>query len=149
LTTDAEPGAALGARLGMTFADPALLRQALTHRSYANEHPVEPDNERLALLGDAVLQLVVTERVWHAAPDATVGILTPRRAELVADAVLARWAERIDLGRHLRLGRGEELGGGAAKASVLASALEAVIAVAYLEGGLPGARRAVGALALW
>ena len=149
MTTDAEPGAALGARLGVPFADLALLRQALTHRSYANEHPFEPDNERLALLGDAVLQLVVTEWLWHAAPEATVGILTPRRAELVADAVLARWAERIDLGRHLRLGRGEELGGGAAKASVLASALEAVIAVAYLEGGLPGARRAVAALALW
>ena len=149
MTTDAEPGAALGARLGLTFADPALLRQALTHRSYANEHPLEPDNERLALLGDAVLQLVVTEHLWHAAPDAAVGILTPRRAELVADAVLARWAERIELGRHLRLGRGEELGGGAAKSSVLASALEAVIAVTYLEHGLPGARRAVAALALW
>jgi len=149
LATDAEPGAALGAHLGVAFADPALLRQALTHRSYTNEHPLESDNEGLALLGDAVLQLVVTERLWREAPEAPVGILTPRRAELVADAVLARWAERIELGRHLRLGRGEELGGGSTKVSVLAGALEAVIAVAYLEAGLPGARRAVAALTLW
>jgi len=149
LATDAEPGAALAAHLGVTFSDPRLLRQALTHRSYTHEHPLEPDNGGLALLGDAVLQLVVTERLWRDMPDAPGGILTPRRAELVADASLARWAERIELGRHLRLGRGEQLTGGAEKASVLASALEAVIAVAYLEAGLPGAQRAVAALALW
>ena len=149
MAPDAGPGAALAERLGVTFSDSALLRQALTHRSYTHEHPLEPDNGGLALLGDAVLQLVVTERLWREIPEAPVGILTPRRAELVADVALARWAERIDLGRHLRLGRGEHQSGGAAKASVLAGALEAVIAVAYLEAGLPGARRAVAALALW
>ena len=149
MTTDAEPGAALAARLGLPFADAALLRRALTHRSYTNEHPHEPDNERLAFLGDAVLQLVVTEHLWSAVPGAPAGLLTPRRAEVVSGAALARCAERIGLGRHLRLGRGEQLTGGRAKESVLATALEAVIAVAYLEGGLDGARRAVVALALW
>ena len=139
----------LATRLGVSFSDPLLLRRALTHPSYTHEHPLEPDNGGLALLGDAVLQLVVTERLWRDMPDAPVGILTPRRAEVVADVALARWAERIELGRHVRLGRGEQLTGGAAKASVLASALEAVIAVAYLEAGMPGARRAVAALALW
>ena len=149
MTTDADPRAGLSARLGHEFADPALLRRALTHRSYTNEHPLELDNEALALLGDAVLQLVVTEHLWRGEPDAAVGVLTPRRADLVSGAALARWAERIDLGAALRLGRGEQQMGGQAKDSVLATALEAVIGVAYLEAGLDGARRVVGALALW
>ena len=148
MTPDPEAGGALGARLGVSFADLALLRRALTHRSYTNEHPAEPDNESLALLGDAVLQLVITERLCAAAPAAPVGVLTPRRAEMVSGAALARGAERIELGRLLRLGRGEQLTGGRAKESVLATALEAVIAVVYLETGLAGARRAVAALAL-
>jgi ribonuclease-3 len=96
-----------------------------------------------------VLQLVVTDQLWRAAPDALVGVLTPRRAELVSGANLARWAERMDLGRHLRLGRGERLTGGPAKESVLATALEAVIGVVYLEAGLDGARRVVASLAMW
>ena len=149
MTPDSEPGRALGARLGVAFVDSGLLRRALTHRSYVNEHPAERDNESLAFLGDAVLQLVITERLCAEAPAAAVGVLTPRRAEVVSGAALARWAERIELGRHLWLGRGEQLTGGHAKESVLATALEAVIAVVYLEGGLGGARRAIAALALW
>ena len=149
MTTDPEPGAALAARLGLSLADPAAFQRALTHRSYTHEHPLELDNESLAFLGDAVLQLVVTERLWAETPGAPVGILTPRRADAVSGAALARGAERIDLGRHLRLGRGEQLTGGHAKESVLATALEALIAVAYLESGLEGARRVVAILALW
>jgi ribonuclease-3 len=75
--------------------------------------------------------------------------LTPRRADVVSGANLGRWAERLGLGAHLRLGRGEQLTGGHAKESVLATALEAVVGVVYLEGGLPAARRAVAALAVW
>src|SRR5438093_1431496 len=130
----------LGASLGHLFQDPTLLIQALTHRSWANEHPPAGDNESLAFLGDAVLALVVAESLWHDAPGSPVGVLTPRRAELVSGANLARWAERMGLGAHLRLGRGEQLTGGAAKESVLATALEAVLGVVYLEGGLPAAR---------
>lgn len=107
------------------------------------------DNESLAFLGDAVLSLVVGERLWQQDPAAPVGHLTPRRADVVSGANLARWAERLGLGRHLRLGRGEQLTGGDAKESVLATALEAVLAVVYVEGGLPAARGAVTQLALW
>jgi ribonuclease-3 len=140
---------ALGARLGHAFRDRALLLEALTHPSYANEHPDCRDNERLAFLGDAVLGLVVAERLIEQETAAPVGVLTPRRAELVSGAGLSRWAEQVGLGALLRLGRGEEATGGRAKESVLATALEAVLAVVYLEGGLPAARRAVAALAVW
>ena len=140
---------ALGAALGHDFVDLPLLHRALTHPSWANEHPPAMDNESLAFLGDAVLALVVGERLWQQDPAALVGQLTPRRADLVSGANLARWAERLGLGRHLRLGRGEQLTGGDAKESVLATALEAVLAVVYVEGGLPAARRAVARLALW
>lgn len=144
-----DASAALGSLLAHRFADEALLTRALTHRSYTNEHPFEQDNESLAFLGDAVLGLVVAEHLWAHAPGATVGVLTPARAELVSGARLARWADRIGLGAHLRLGRGEQLQGGHAKESVLATALEAVLAVVYLEGGMPAARGAVAALAVW
>jgi ribonuclease III len=139
----------LAVRLGHDPLDEGLWRQALTHRSYANEHPPEGDNEALAFLGDAVLGLVVAEHLWTAAPDATVGVLTPGRAEIVSGANLARWAERLELGAHLRLGRGEQQTGGHAKESVLATALEAVLGVVYLEGGLPAARHAIALLAMW
>jgi ribonuclease-3 len=144
-----DPAHALGARLGHEFKDPCLLAQALTHRSYANEHPDAADNEALAFLGDAVLGLVVAEHVWSMAPGGSVGILTPRRAEIVSGANLARWAERLELGAHLRLGKGEHVTGGRTKESLLATALEALMAVVYLEGGLPAAGHAVARLAMW
>jgi ribonuclease-3 len=139
----------LGSRLGHAFRDTALLEQALTHSSFANEHPGTRDNGALAFLGDAVLALVVGEHLWRAFPDEPEGGLTPKRAELVSGANLFRWAVVMDLGPHLRLGRGEEQMGGREKESLLATALEAVLAVVYLEGGLDSARRAVAALALW
>jgi ribonuclease-3 len=139
----------LGAHLAHRFQDPGLLARALTHRSYTNEHPDARDNETLAFLGDAVLGLVVAEQVWRAGPDEGVGTLTPRRAEMVSGANLARWAERLGLGAHLRLGKGEHVMGGRSKESLLATALEAVLAVVYLEDGLPGAREAIARLATW
>jgi ribonuclease-3 len=145
----ADPEAALGGRLGHQFRDPALLREALTHSSFANENPGAPDNERLALLGDAVLALLVAERLLAAVPAEPVGVLTPRRAALVSGENLARWAVGLDLGAHLRLGRGEDQMGGRAKPSVLATALEAVLGVIYREGGLDACRRALGHLAVW
>jgi ribonuclease III len=149
LTAAPDPLDALGSRLGHAFLDHTLLLDALTHRSYVNEHPDCRDNERLALLGDAVLGLVVAERLLETEASAPVGILTPRRAQLVSGTNLALWAARIGLGAHLRLGRGEDAMGGRARESVLATALEAVLAVVYLEGGLSAARRAVAALAVW
>ena len=139
----------LGERLGHVFADLALLERALTHRSWANEHAPAADNESLAFLGDAVLALVVAEHLWRGAPGEPVGLLTPRRAEVVSGPNLARWATEIGLGPHLRLGRGEKLQGGQARESVLATAVEALLAVVYLEGGLSAARGSVAALAVW
>jgi len=149
LSAGPDPAGVLGPRLGYSFRDRALLEEALTHRSFTNENSGAPDNERLALLGDAVLALVVAERLLAAAPEDAVGVLTPRRAALVSGENLARWAAAIELGAHLRLGRGEEQMGGRAKESVLATALEAVIGVIHREAGLDAARAAVARLAVW
>jgi ribonuclease-3 len=92
---------------------------------------------------------VVAERLLATAPADPVGVLTPRRAALVSGENLARWAAALDLGAHLRLGRGEEQMGGRGKESVLATALEAVLGVIYLEGGLDAGRSAIARLALW
>ncbi len=135
--------------LGHPFRDAALLERALTHSSWANEHPPAGHNEALALLGDAALGLVVAEHLRALDPDAPVGVLTPRRADIVSGANLARWATRLDLGPLLRLGRGEDQTGGRERESILATALEAVLGVIYLEGGLDAVRNAVARLALW
>jgi ribonuclease-3 len=135
--------AALQHRLGHTFRNEDLVERALTHASYANEHPPVLDQEPLAFLGDAALGLVVAEQLITADMDAPVGILTPRRAEVVAGANLARWAADLELGGLLRLGRGEDQTGGRSRESILATTLEAVLGVLYLEGGLPAVRRAV------
>ena len=123
--------------------------RALTHASHANEHPPEGDNEPLALVGDAALGLVVADHVFSTDPAAPVGVLTPRRAELVSGANLARWARELGLGPLLRLGRGEDQTGGRARESILATALEALLGAIYLEAGIPAVRRVVAALARW
>jgi ribonuclease-3 len=147
--TEVDPLVALTRRLGHAFADPDLLTRALTHPSWANEHPPAGDNESLALLGDAALALVVAEHLLRVGPDAPVGALTQERAALVSGANLARWAADLDLGDRLRLGRGLERDGGRTLESVLATALEAVLGALYLEGGLDAVRRVVARLALW
>jgi ribonuclease-3 len=116
------------------------LLQALTHPSYAHEHPPTPHNETLAFVGDAVLGLVVAELLTERQPDAGPGPLTIQRAELVSMRGLAGWARELGLGAGLRLGRGETQHGGRDKDSVLASALEAVAAAVYLTHGLGAVR---------
>ncbi len=130
--------AALCARLGIALCDPVLALAALTHKSYVNEHRGEglSDNERLEFLGDAVIDLAVSHRLMERFPSAREGELSKMRAAVVDEPGLARLARELDLGPLLRLGRGEELTGGRQKSSLLADALEAVIAVVYLEGGL-------------
>jgi len=123
--------------------------RALTHASYANEHPPAPDQEPLAFVGDAAVGLVVAERLIARAPEAPVGVLTPERATVVSGANLARWAVALELGPLLRLGRGEDLTGGRERESILATTLEAVLGAVYLEAGLDGVRRLVGRLAGW
>jgi len=141
--------AELERRLGYRFRDSLLLERALTHASYANEHPPAADHALLAFLGDAALALVVADHLIADDPTAPVGVLTSRRAELVTGARLARWAVDLDLGPLLRLGRGEDQSGGRARDSILASALEAVLGAIYSEGGLDALRSAVGRLAAW
>jgi len=146
---DSGGAAELERRLGHRFRDPLLLERALTHASYANENPPARDNASLALLGDAALGLAVAEHLVRVDPEAPVGVLTVRRAELVAGIRLARWAQEIGLGPLLRLGRGEEQTGGRTRESVLATALEALLGAVYLEGGVGAVRLALGRLALW
>ena len=141
--------AELERRLGHRFVDSELAVRALTHASYANEHPPMTSHEGLALVGDAVLGLVVAERLLAAEPDASVGVLSPRRAELVSGANLARWAADLALGDLVRLGRGEEQTGGRGRESILATTLEALLGAIYPEAGVPAVRRAVARLAGW
>jgi ribonuclease-3 len=146
---DPDRVAGLERRLGYRFLDRGLLECALTHASYAHEHPPAPDHDRLAFLGDAALSLVVAEHVAAREPEAPVGILTPRRAELVAGPRLARWALDLELPALLRLGRGEDQSGGRARESILATTLEAVLGAIYLEGGLDAVRAVIGRVAAW
>lgn len=134
-----EVARALQRRFGVSAPDVGLLREALIHSSYANEHPdaAPRSNERLEFLGDAVLNLIVAERAYLDSPGADEGDLSTRRAMLVRQETLARAAESIGLGNALLLGRGEEMGGGRSKDSVLASALEAVVAAVYLANEYP------------
>ncbi|HKZ07203.1 MAG TPA: ribonuclease III domain-containing protein [Methylomirabilota bacterium] len=140
---------ALEARLGHRFADAERLTRALTHASYAHEHPPTADQEPLAFVGDAALGLVVAEWLLAQTPAASVGVLTPARAELVSGANLARWASALELGALVQLGRGEDLSGGRARESILATTLEAVLGAVYLEAGIDGVRRMVARLAGW
>jgi len=131
--------------LAIDFRRPALLEQSLVHRSYLNEAP-ELDlesNERMEFLGDAVLGLVISERLYGDYPALSEGHLSQIRALLVRWDTLAEAAERISLGEYLILGRGEEMSGGRTRPSNLAGALEAVIGAAFLDGGIAKARKLV------
>jgi ribonuclease-3 len=135
--------ARLAAALGREFEDPRLLDAALTHRSYCAEHPDTSSNERLEFLGDAVLGLVVTVHIYDEYPELPEGELAKVRASVVNAEVLADLATRVDLGPALALGKGEDASGGRAKPSILADAMEAVIASVYLDGGWPAAEELV------
>jgi ribonuclease III len=129
--------------LGYTFGDPELLRVALTHRSYSNEHGERDNNERLEFLGDAVLGLVTSRWLYDRDPEKPEGRLAKRKSFLVSAPVLARFGESIGLGPELRLGVGEARSGGHAKASILADAVEALFGAVYLDGGLEAAREII------
>jgi ribonuclease-3 len=135
----------LARALGLQMQQPDLLQQALVHRSYLNEVKERGvrDNERLEFLGDAVLNLVIAQRLFELFPQQTEGELSQMRAHLVRWDTLAAVAERIGLGRYLVLGKGEDLSGGRRRPSNLAGALEAVIGAVYLDGGLEAAERLV------
>jgi ribonuclease-3 len=133
-----DPVEALESMLGVGLPDRAVALAAVTHKSYANEHRDEAvlDNERLEFLGDAVIDLAVSQRLMERFPDAREGDLSKMRASVVDEQGLADMARALDLGALLRLGRGEELTGGRRKSSLLADAMEAVVAAVYLAAGL-------------
>ena len=123
---------------GYDFRDSDLLREALTHSSYVNERPTEGarDNERLELLGDAVLDLAVAKILFDRYPEAREGELTRRRADLVSEVSLAAIARRIGIPAALRMGRGEDRSGGREKQRILACAFEALLGALFLDSGL-------------
>jgi ribonuclease-3 len=132
----------LEAAIGYKFQNITLLQNALAHSSYANErwHDSLKSNERLEFLGDSVLGMVVAEHLYRNFPDRPEGELTRMRADMVCETSLAAIAEQVGLGQHLLLGHGEEAGGGRSRASILADAVESVIAASFLDGGMDAAR---------
>jgi len=132
----------LEAALGYKFQNITLLQNALTHSSYANErwHNSLLSNERLEFLGDSILGMVVAEYLYANFPDRPEGELTRMRADMVCETSLARIATQLELGKHLLLGHGEERFGGRSRASILADAVESVIAAAFLDGGMEAAK---------
>ncbi|MBQ8834500.1 MAG: ribonuclease III [Oscillospiraceae bacterium] len=131
--------------IGYQFHNISLLQNALTHSSYANErwHNSLLSNERLEFLGDSVLGMLVAEYLFRNFPDRPEGELTRMRADMVCEKTLAAAANRIGLGDHLLLGHGEEQGGGRSRDSILADAMESVIAASFLDGGIEAALKIV------
>lgn len=127
--------------IGYQFKNITLLQNALAHSSYANErwHNSLMSNERLEFLGDSILGMVVAEYLYTHFPDRPEGELTRMRADMVCETSLAAVAGKIDLGKHLQLGHGEERLGGRERASILADAVESVIAACFLDGGMEAA----------
>ena len=129
--------------IGYHFHNISLLQNALTHSSYANErwHNSLLSNERLEFLGDSTLGMVVAEYLFRTFPNRPEGELTRMRADMVCEKTLAAVANEIRLGEHLLLGHGEEQGGGRSRNSILADAMESVIAACFLDGGMEAAQR--------
>lgn len=140
-----EPGGNLERALGLTFNDPSLLEQALTHRSYVHEHPDEGDghNERLEFLGDAIFQFLVAETLYTRFPAAPEGELSALRAAVVSTDSFAAVGESLDLAAHVRASRGEAALAGRGRASILAGCVEAIVAATYLDAGLDTTRALV------
>ncbi len=127
--------------IGYRFRNITYLQNALAHSSYANErwHNSLMSNERLEFLGDSILGMVVAKHLYQNFPDRPEGELTRMRADMVCETSLARVADQVGLGKHLLLGHGEEQGGGRARPSILADAVESVIAASFLDGGMEAA----------
>ena len=131
-------------RLGYKFRNGLLLAEALTHPSISLERKDYPfDNQRLEFLGDAVIQLVITEQIYHLFPDFSEGRLTKLRTRIVSRTALRALAGSLDLGKYLMMGRGEEASGGRDRASTLADAFESVVGAIYLDGGFEVSRQFV------
>lgn len=130
--------------IGYTFKDKSLLKAAITHSSYANENKGNiPYNERLEFLGDAVLQLITSEKLFKESSHMAEGKMSKQRAALVCEEALAGYSAEIQLGQFLLLGKGEEASGGRNRPSILADAFEALIGAMFLDGGMEVAKKFV------
>ncbi len=131
-------------KLGYQFENISLLENALTHSSRANESRGQlQSNERLEFLGDSILGMVVADYLYRNHPDLPEGDLTRIRASLVCEESLVEVAQKLNLGEHLRLGKGESAGGGRNRPSIQADAVEAILAAVYLDGGIGSARKII------
>lgn len=131
-------------QIGVNLKNKALFQQAFTHTSYAHEkknHGSYPDNERLEFLGDAVLELVVSEFLFNRYPEKSEGVLTRIRARVVCEPSLASFAKELNFGKYMRLGKGEEMTGGRTRPSLLADVFEAFTGALFLDQGLDVAKR--------
>ena len=129
-------------QLSYSFQNRSLLDEALTHPSLAYEtHRSHPDNQRLEFLGDAVLQLIFTGELYKIFEEFSEGRLTKLRARLVSRNALAAYARKLQLGKHLKMGRGEETSGGRERSSTLSDAFEAIFGAIYLDAGIAEAKR--------
>ena len=149
MSAGSHPGtiAELEVVIGHRFEDSELLIRALTHKSRAHEEPgvssADSDNEQLEFLGDSVLGFVISDSLVQRFPEAPEGRLSKLKSHLVSAARLYEVAKALELGQHLRLGRGEEMSGGRSKRALLADAVEALIAAVYLDGGINPARQLI------
>lgn len=131
-------------KIGITFNNRTLFQQAFTHTSYAyegNNQGKYPDNQRLEYLGDAVLELVVSDYLYHRYPEMSEGSLTKVRSKIVCEASLAAFARELDFGKYLQLGTGEEKNGGRTRPSILSDAFEAFLGALYLDQGIKIAKQ--------
>jgi ribonuclease-3 len=135
----------LQTNLGYTFSRHTLLKHAITHSSFVHEQGLDPShsNERLEFLGDAVLELCISDFLYHRYPDMSEGDMTKKRASLVCEPSLASLARKLSLGNFILLGQGEATEGGREKDSILSDAMEAVLGAMFLDGGIEEARALV------
>ena len=129
--------------IGYCFEDTAILKEALTHKSFAGEHRAIHHNERLEFLGDSILGAIVADYIYGQCPHSEEGVLSKIKSNLVSRHNLYLWAKQLDLGRFLRLGHGELSTGGRQRDSILSNAMEAIIGAVYLDGGYEAAQQVV------
>ena len=129
--------------IGYCFEDTAILKEALTHKSFAGEHRATHHNERLEFLGDSILGAIVADYIYGQCPHSEEGVLSKIKSNLVSRHNLYLWAKQLELGRFLRLGHGELSTGGRQRDSILSNAMEAIIGAVYLDGGYEAAQQVV------
>ena len=125
--------------IGYCFKDKAVLKEALTHKSFAGEHRSAKHNERLEFLGDSILGAIVADYIYNQCPHVEEGVLSKIKSNLVSRRNLYLWGKQMDLGRYMSLGHGELATGGRERDSIISNAVEAVIGAVYIDGGYPAA----------